>query len=318
MNKNNGIIIYTSEDGQTRLDVRMDHDTVWLSQKHMAELFQCSTDNIGLHLKNIFKEGELSEESVAEEYSVTATDGKKYKVKHYNLDAIISVGYRVSSHIGTRFRIWATQKLREYIVKGFVMDDNRLANGGVKKSYFDELVERVRKIRTSERNFYLKVTDIFATSVDYESKADYAQQFFAVVQNKFHYAITGFTAAELISSRIDANKQNMGLTNWEGKIITRQQAQIAKNYLEELELRRLMLLVEQFLSFAELQAVEKRVMYMKDWIIKLDQFLHLNEKKILIDAGKISHSAMEAKVRAEPEKFNQKKLPQHKANKRNK
>ncbi|MFH1790179.1 MAG: RhuM family protein, partial [bacterium] len=282
--KNNQIIIYNTEDGETKIEVQIKGETVWLTQKQMAELFDCSVDNIGLHLKNVFKETELSENSVTEESSVTALDGKSYIVKHYNLDAIISVGYRINSLRGTHFRIWATQKLKEYIVKGFVMDDERLAEGGVKKTYFEEWEERIRCIRTSEANFYQKVRDVFATSADYNSKTDYAKLFYATVQNKFHYAITGLTAAEIVHNRVDSKKENMGLTNWNGKIITREQAQIAKNYLEELDLKRLNLLVEQFLSFAELQSVEQRVMYMKNWIEKLDNFLVLNEKKILQDS----------------------------------
>ncbi|MFA4830555.1 MAG: RhuM family protein [Patescibacteria group bacterium] len=307
-NKNNQIIIYNTEDGQTKIEVKMENETVWLSQKQMAELFDCSADNISLHLKNVFKEAELSENSVAEEYSVTAADGKNYLVKHYNLDAIISVGYRINSLRGTQFRIWATQKLKEYIIKGFVMDDERLESGRVAKPYFQELEERIRKIRTSEANFYQKVKDVFALSADYNPKLDYAKQFFAIVQNKFHYAITGLTAAEIVHSRVDSRKDNLGLTNWKGEIITREQAEIAKNYLEELELKRLNLLVEQFLSFAELQSVEQRVMYMKDWIKKLDGFLILNDKEILGSAGDVSHKEMERKVRLELAKYNQKML----------
>ncbi|MFA6171690.1 MAG: RhuM family protein [Patescibacteria group bacterium] len=306
--KNNQIIIYNAEDGETKVEVVMRNETVWLSQKQMAELFDCSTDNISLHLKNVFKEAELRENSVTEEYSVTASDGKNYVTKHYNLDAIISVGYRINSLRGTQFRIWATQKLKEYIVKGFVMDDERLAEGRVKKTYFEEWEERIRRIRTSEANFYQKVRDVFATSADYNPKTNYAKLFYATVQNKFHYAITGLTAAEIVSSRIDNKKENLGLTNWKGKIINREQAQIAKNYLEELELKRLNLLVEQFLSFAELQSVEQRLMYMKDWIGKLDSFLVLNDKKILQSSGNVSHLEMEKKVRKELEKYNQKRL----------
>ena len=307
-NKNNQIIIYNTKDGETKIEVKMKNENVWLSQKQMAELFDCTVDNISLHLKNIFIEAELSENSVTEDSSVTASDGKNYLVKHYNLDAIISVGYRINSLRGTQFRIWATQKLKEYIIKGFVMDDERLAEGRVKKTYFEEWEERIRKIRTSEANFYQKVRDVFSTSADYNPKTDYAKLFYATVQNKFHYAITGLTAAEIVSARIDSQKENMGLTNWKGEIITREQAQIAKNYLQELELKRLNLLVEQFLSFAELQSVEQRVMYMKDWIHKLDGFLILNEKEILQSAGNISRLEMEKKVREELEKYNQKRL----------
>jgi len=200
----------------------MKDDTVWLSQKQMAELFDCTADNISLHLKNVFKEAELSENSVTEESSVTASDGKNYIVKHYNLDAIISVGYRINSIRGTQFRIWATHKLKEYIVKGFVMDDERLVEGRVRKTYFEEWEDRIRRIRTSEANFYQKVRDVFATSADYNPKLDYAKQFFATVQNKFHFAITGLTAAEIVHSRVDCSKENLGLTNWKGEIITRE------------------------------------------------------------------------------------------------
>jgi hypothetical protein len=251
MEQPNNLIIYTSEDGQTKINVQMDGETVWLSQVQMADLFQTTKQNISQHIKNIFEELELQPKATVKNFFIVQKEGKrevKRNIDHYNLDVIISVGYRISSHIGTKFRIWATQKLREYIVKGFVMDDNRLANGGVKQSYFDEWAERVRKIRTSEKNFYLKVTDVFATSVDYDPKTDYAQKFFATVQNKFHYAITGKTAAELVASRVSAGKENMGLTNWQGKIITSEQAKVAKNYLEELELKRLMLLNSSFLS----------------------------------------------------------------------
>ncbi len=307
---NNKIILYNTEDGKTEIEVNLDGEIIWLSQKQMAELFDCSVDNIALHLKNVYLEGELIENRTTEESLVVQKEGNrsvKRPIKLYDLDAIISVGYRMNSLRGTQFRIWATQKLREYMVKGFVMDDERLAQGGVKKSYFEEWEERIRKIRTSETNFYQKMRDVFATSVDYNSKTDYAQQFFATVQNKFHFAITGLTASEIITSRIDNTKNNLGLTNWKGEIITRRDAQIAKNYLAELELKRLNLLVEQFLSFAELQSVEQRVMHMKNWIEKLDGFLILNDKKILKNAGNTSHLEMEKKVRMELEKFNNQK-----------
>lgn len=306
--KNNQIIIYNTEDGQTKIEVKLENETVWLSQAQMAELFQKDRKTITEHIQNVFKEGELVENSVCRKFQHTASDGKKYQVNFYDLDVIISVGYRVSSLRGTQFRIWATHKLREYIIKGFVMDDDRLANGRVAKGYFQEWEERIRRIRTSEANFYQKVRDVFATSADYNPKADYAQKFFATVQNKFHYAITGFTAAEIVSRRIDSSKINLGLTNWQGEIITRDQAEIAKNYLEDLELKRLNLLVEQFLSFAELQSVEQRIMYMRDWAQKLDDFLILNEKEILDSAGIVSRKEMEQKVRRELEKYNQKQL----------
>ncbi|MEI7621602.1 MAG: RhuM family protein [Candidatus Moraniibacteriota bacterium] len=311
LENNNQIIIYNTEDGKTKIEVTTSDETVWLSQKQMAELFNCSVDNVSLHLKNVYIEGELKEDLTTEESSIVQKEGNraiKRPVKLYNLDAIISIGYRINSLRGTQFRIWATQKLKEYIVKGFVMDDERLENGNVTKGYFQEWEDRIRKIRTSERNFYLKVTDVFATSADYNPRTEYAKNFFATVQNKFHYAITGLTAAEIIIKRVDSEKSNLGLTNWKGEIITRDQAQIAKNYLEELELKRLNLLVEQFLSFAELQSVERRVMYMKDWVLKLDSFLILNDKKILENAGSVSHLEMENIVRNQLEKYNTKKL----------
>lgn len=243
--KNNQIIIYSTADGEMKLEVKLENETVWLSQKQMAELFNCSTDNISLHLQNIYNEAELSENQTTEESSIVQKEGDKdvrRLIKIYNLDAIISVGYRINSLRGTQFRIWATQKLKEYIIKGFVLDDKRLSDGRVKRSYFQELEERVRNIRSSEANFYQKVKDIFTTSIDYDSRTDYAKKFFAMVQNKFHYAIIGMTASEIVNARIDSNKQNMGLTNWQGEIITREQAEIAKNYLEEIELKSLNLL----------------------------------------------------------------------------
>ena len=309
--KDNQIIIYNTEDGQTKIEVKMKDETVWLNQKQMAELLDCSVENIIFHLQNVFEGGELSEKATAKESLVVQKEGSrkvKRSVRIYNLDVIISVGYRVNSLRGTQFRIWATQRLKEYIIKGFAMDDERLAEGQVKKTYFKEWEERIRKIRTSEANFYQKVKDVFATSADYNPKVDYAKQFFAMVQNKFHFAITGLTAAEIVSDRIDSKKNNLGLTNWKGEIITREQAQIAKNYLKELELKRLNLLVEQFLSFAELQSVEQRVMYMKDWIKKLDDFLILNDKEILKGSGSISHLKMEKQVREQLKKYNEQKL----------
>jgi len=309
--QNNQIIIYSTEDGEMKLEVKLENETVWLSQKQMAELFNCRPRNIGLHLQNVYNEAELSENQTTKDYFLVQKEGDKEVkrlIKYYNLDAIISVGYRINSLRGTQFRIWATQKLKEYIIKGFVLDDERLSDGRVAKTYFQELEERIRKIRSSEVNFYQKVRDIFATSIDYDSRTDYAKKFFAMVQNKFHYAITGLTASEIINARIDSSKQNLGLTNWRGEIITREQAEIAKNYLGELELKRLNLLVEQFLSFAELQSVEERLMYMRDWVNKLDDFIIFNEKKLLINAGSVSHESMEEKVRLELAKYNQKKL----------
>ncbi|MBI4135131.1 virulence RhuM family protein [Candidatus Uhrbacteria bacterium] len=306
MDTNNQIIIYNTEDGKTKIEVKLKNETVWLTQDQMAELFDKAKSTINEHIQNVYEQKELILDQTMRKFGNSEFSTKP--TNYYNLDMIISVGYRVNSLRGTQFRIWATQKLKEYIVKGFVMDDERLENGKVSKTYFQELEERIRKIRTSEANFYQKVRDVFATSVDYNPKADYAQKFFAVVQNKFHFAIVGLTAAEIVASRVDGAKKNLGLTNWKGEVITREQAEIAKNYLEELELKRLNLLVEQFLSFAELQSVEQRVMYMRDWISKLDDFLILNDKEILDTPGTISRKDMEQKVRQELAAFNQKQL----------
>ena len=304
-----GIILYAAEDGEMKIEVALKDETVWLSQAQMAQLFQKDRKTVTEHIQNVFKEGELRENSVCRKFQHTANDGKTYDVNFYNLDVIISVGYRVKSHRGTQFRIWATQKLREYMVKGFVMDDQRLENGGIKKSYFKEWLERVRKIRASEKNLYDKVKDIFATSIDYDLRTDYAKEFYASVQNKFHYAITGKTAAELVVQRIDGKKENLGLTNWQGEIPTRKEAQVAKNYLIETELRQLYLLVEQFMSYAEFQIERKNPMYMSSWKIKLEEFLKLNELEILKNKGSVSHDAMEKVVKEELKKFiNQKRL----------
>jgi len=304
------IILYQAPDGQTKIEVKLQDETVWLIQAQMAELFQTTKQNVSLHIKNIFSEKELDENSVVKEYLTTAVDGKKYSTLYYNLDLIISVGYRINSHRGTQFRIWATKQLREYIVKGFVMDDRRLEEGktlhGI--NYFNELLERVRAIRASERNFYEKVRDTFATSIDYDSKVETAKDFYSTVQNKFHFAITGLTAAEIVTKRIDSKKPSLGLTNWIGEIITRQQAEIAKNYLEETELRQLKLLVEQFLAYAELQVERKNPMYMSDWKRKLDEFMNLNDLENLTNKGAISHEEMQKKVKAELVKFTTKQI----------
>jgi hypothetical protein len=292
------LILYQTEDGQTQIQVVMQGDTVWLTQKEMAELFQRDQSVISRHINSVFKEGELEAESSMHFLHIANSDKP---VAFYNLDVIISVGYRVKSHRGTQFRIWATGTLREYLVKGFVLNDARLE--GSERNYFEELVERVRRIRTSEQQFYRKVLDIFATSIDYDPKAAQAQEFFATVQNKFHYAIHGRTAAELITERVNRQSPAMGLTNWSGQVVTAKEARIAKNYLQELELKRLNLLVEQFLAYAELQAVEQRPMYMQQWVHKLDDFLRFNEKAVLRGKGKVSRQDMEAKVREELQRY---------------
>jgi hypothetical protein len=297
------ILIYQSPDGKTRVDVTLADETVWLSQAQMAELFQTTKQNISLHVKNVFEENELQENSVVKEYLTTAQDGKRYRTKFYNLDVIISVGYRVRSHRGTQFRIWATQRLREYIVKGFTLDDERLKEGGRRNDYFDELIERVREIRTSEKNFYRKITDIYSLSYDYNSNATITHEFFATVQNKFHWAIHGHTAAELIAERADARKPNMGLTHWKGDHPRKADVTVAKNYMTADELQMLNLIVDQYLSFAEFQARQRKPMYMRDWIKKLDSFLQLNERDILKDAGRISARLSEEIAYREFDKF---------------
>ena len=263
---NSQIIIYRNKNGEVKLDVRFDGNTVWLTQKMMAMLFDCSADNIGLHLKNIFREAELNEISVTAEYSVTASDGKSYRVKHYNLDAIISVGYRVNSARATQFRIWATKTLKEYIVKGFVLDDERLKNPDLPFDYFEELTRRIQDIHTSEKRFYRKITDIYALSVDYDPTDELSINFFKAVQNKIHWEITGKTAAEIVATRADSKQPNMGLTSWRGSIPRKEDVVIAKNYLNEKEILALNNLVEQYLIFAEGQAMKRISMRMKDWI----------------------------------------------------
>lgn len=303
MADNGDIILYQSADGEPNIEVRLKNETVWLSQSQMAELFQTDQSGIARHIKNIFESGELDGKSNMQKLHIANADRP---VNFYSLDVIISVGYRVNARRGVLFRIWATQSLREYIVKGFVMDDDRLSGKG--NNYFEELLERVRKIRTSEANFYEKVKEIFTTSIDYDPKEDVAQLFFKSAQNKFHYAITGKTAAEIIVSNVNAFKPDMGLIHKKGKRVTKQEAEIAKNYLPEPDLKRLELLVEQFLSFAELQSLEQRPMYMKDWTRKLDEFIILNDKKVLMNAGSVSHDQMKHIVKEEFEVYQQKLL----------
>ena len=305
MSNNSQIVIYQTENGITKLEVRLENETVWLSQKLMAELFQTTIANINIHLKNIFEEGELNSTSVIKEYLITAADGKNYKTNFYNLDAIISVGYRIKSHVATRFRQWATQHIKEYIVKGFVLDDERLKNPNQPFDYFEELLRRIQDIRTSERRFYQKITDIYATSTDYDPTLETSIVFFQTVQNKIHWAITGKTAAEIISQRAKSENPNMGLTSWKGAKPRKQDVSIAKNYLTEDELLALNNLTEQYLVFAEGQAMRKIPMHMKDWIEKLNGFLKLNDREILMHAGKISHKLATEMAESEYEKFNQ-------------
>lgn len=296
-------LVYQAEDGKLKLEVRFEGETVWLTQQHMAELFQTTKQNIGQHLKSIFAEGELLQNSVVKDSFTTAADGKNYATRFYNLDAIISVGYRVKSAVATRFRIWATQRLREFIVKGFTLDDERLKNPDQPFDYFEELARRIQDIRTSERRFYQKITDIYATSIDYDPTHETSLSFFKTVQNKVHWAITGQTAAEIVHGRADASKPNLGLTNWRGALIRKPDVAIAKNYLTEPELAALNNLVEQYLIFAQGQAMRRIPMHMADWIAKLDAFLDLNERDILTHAGRISHEMAQTKAELEYDKY---------------
>jgi hypothetical protein len=301
------ILLYQTEDGQTRLEVQLEKDTVWLSLNQMAVLFQRDKSVISKHIKNIFEEGELSSNSVVANFATTGPDGKTYQIDHYNLDVIISVGYRVHSHRGTQFRIWATQRLHEYIIKGFTLDDERLKQSGG-GNYFDELLSRIRDIRSSEKVFWRKVLDIYATSIDYHPDTEASQKFFATVQNKMHWAAHGQTAAEVITERADASKLYMGLTSWSGTKPRKSDVSIAKNYLNEKELSLLNRIVTAYLEFAELQAVRQKAMYMKDWIAKLDAFLRLGDHDILTHAGKISHEVAVTKAETEFESYRQKKM----------
>ncbi len=292
-------LIYQSEDGSTRIDVMLDAESLWLNQKQLTELFGKAKGTISEHIKHIFEDGEQDESSVVRYFRTTAADGKQYEVAHYNLDMILALGFRVRSPVGVRFRRWANDKLKEYIVKGFVLDDARLKQPGKGPDYFDELTRRLQDIRTSERRFYQKITDIYATSVDYDSGHALTQAFFATVQNKVHYAIHGQTAAELIAARADSRQPHMGLTTWPGARIRKADVSVAKNYLSEEELRALNNLAEQYLVFAEGQAMRRVPMTMQDWINKLEGFLTLNDREILQGAGNVS--AQLAKTQAEQE-----------------
>jgi hypothetical protein len=306
-------LVYIAEDGRTKLEVRLENETVWLTQQHMAELFQTTQQNISLHLQNIYEEGELKREATHKEFLSVRREGSRNvnrTLDFYNLDAIISVGYRVKSAVATRFRIWATQKLREFIVKGFVLDDERLKNPDRSFDYFDELLRRIQDIRTSERRFYQKITDIYATSIDYDPTQQESIEFFQTVQNKMHWAITGQTAAEIIHARADSAKPNMGLTTWRGVKVRKEDVAIAKNYLKEPELAALNNLVEQYLVFAEGQAMRRVPMHMRDWIAKLHGFLTINDRNILTHAGKISHEMAQELAEAEYDKFNLQRVRQ--------
>ena len=310
MNNNDKVTIYQTEDGKVKIGVLFFGENLWLTQKLMAELFECSSDNISLHLKNIYTENELDEKATTEGFSVVQKEGNRQitrKVKHYNLEAIISVGYRINSARGTQFRIWATDKLKNYILKGWAIDKDRFIHGTrFDARYFDELLEEIREIRASERMSYQKITDIYATSIDYSSNTEETERFFAIVQNKLHFAITGQTAAEIINSRVSSDKPSMGLTSWrkspDGKVM-KSDIRIAKNYLSKKELQLLNHIVSMYLDYAELQASRGKPMLMKDWAEKLNAFLQFNEQEILDNMGKISHKVAASLAEKEFEKY---------------
>jgi hypothetical protein len=300
-------LIFTSQAGEDSVEVRYENETIWLTQKMIALLFDCSVDNVSLHLKNIFKDGELEENSVVEKFSVTASDGKQYSTKHYNLDAVISIGYRINSIKATQFRRWATQVLGEYSIKGYALDKKRLKNGSfIGEDYFETLLEEIREIRLSERRFYQKITDIYATAMDYDPASHTSKGFFAKVQNKMHYSVHKHTAAELVVERADANKEHMGLASWEkapnGKIL-KKDVSIAKNYLYKDEIEALERVVSLYLEYAEDQARRKIPMTMEDWSLKIDAFLQFTQRDVLYNAGKVTAEIAKAFAESEFEKY---------------
>lgn len=309
MKKDSEIILYKTPNQDIKVEILVENETIWLPQQKIAELFDTTKQNVSLHVKNIFKSGELDENSVVKDFLTTASDGKNYKTKHYNLDAIISIGYRVNSASATHFRIWATKILKEYIIKGFAMDDERLKNPNQPfgKDYFDEQLERIRDIRSSERRFYQKITDIYAQcSSDYDACSEITKEFYATVQNKLHYAITGLTAAEIINQRAKSKEPNMGLTSWKNSpngAIRKSDVTVAKNYLNADELDMYNRIVEMYLNFAEFQAKSKKIMTQKDWIEKLHGFLTMNDRDILQDKGKITAKFAESLAISEYEKY---------------
>lgn len=312
MQKNeNNIIIYQDEDGITKVTVRFVDEDIWLNQNQIAEIYKTTQENISMHINNIYKDGELVNESTNKKILLVQKEGNrnvKRNIDHYNLDMIIALGYRVQSQVATRFRVWATQRLHEYIQKGFALDDERLKQGG--NRYFRELLQRIRDIRSSERNFYQQVTDIYATSIDYDPRSDLTKKFFATVQNKLHYAVHEHTAAEIIYERVDNEKPFVGMTNFKGDYVTIDDVKIAKNYLSEIELQRLNLLVSQFLDYAEFQALEQRAMTMNDWIEELDNQIIQNKRKLLEGNGTISHKEAIEKAEKEFEIYREREMKQ--------
>lgn len=303
------IIFYTTDDGQVKIEVRLEEENVWITQNAMAELFDTTKQNISLHITNIFKEEELNENTVVKENLTTARDGKRYNTKFYNLELIIAVGYRVKSIRGTQFRVWANKLIKDYLIKGYNINTDRFKNngGGV---YFEELLEKIRDIRSSEKVFWRKILDIYATSIDYDANNELTKEFFKTVQNKMHYATHGNTAAEVIYSRVDSNKENIGLTNFKGDIPTRSETEIAKNYLTEEELKILNRIVSAYLDIAEINALSMHTMTMKDWTSELDSFLKMTRKDILNHKGKVSHEEALEKAHREYDKYMQNHLTQ--------
>lgn len=305
----NEIMIYEDKDGITKVNVKFIEDDIWLTQNQIADIYKTTQENISMHIKNIYKDNELNLDSTNKKFLLVQKEGTrnvKRNIDHYNLDMIIALGYRVQSDVAVRFRIWATRRLHEYIQKGFAMDDERLKQGG--NRYFKELLQRIRDIRSSERNFYQQVTDIYATSIDYNPRSEITKKFFATVQNKLHYAVHEHTAAELIYERVDNEKPYVGMTNFKGDYVTIDDVKIAKNYLSEIELQRLNLLVSQFLDFAELQALEQRQMKMQDWVNELDNQILLNRRKILEGNGSISHEEAIKKAEKEFEEYREREM----------
>jgi len=308
MTPNSPLAMFTSADGKTRLQIRLEDDSLWLTQKQIADLFERSNKTISEHINNIYDDGELEPDSTIRKFRTVALEGTREVERlldHYNLDAVLSVGYRVRSVRGTQFRKWANQVLTEYLIKGFAMDDDRLKDPDkdISTDYFDELIERIRDIRASERRFYQKITDIYATASDYNKDAPVSHTFFASVQNKLHWAIHGHTAAELLRERAHSELPNMGLTSWKGKQITKKDVSVAKNYLSQEELKGLNLIVTMYLDFAALQASKKQPMTMQQWATKLDAFLEFNEQNVLANAGKISHKVAQQLAEQEYDKF---------------
>lgn len=305
----NNMLIYQDENGITKVSVRLDEDDIWLTQNQIAELYNTTKQNISFHINNIFNDGELSQNSTVKKYLTVQNEGGRKvnrNLDHYNLDMIIALGYRIQSPVAVRFRQWATQRLHEYIQKGFALDDERLKQGG--NRYFRELLQRIRDIRSSERNFYQQVTDIYATSIDYDPRSNLTKEFFATVQNKLHFAVHEQTAAEVIYNRVDNEKPFVGMTNFKGNYVTRDDVKIAKNYLSEIELQRLNLLVSQFLDYAEFQALEQRSMTMQDWSNELDNQIIANHRRLLEGKGTVSHKQAIEKAEKEFEIYREREM----------